>query len=365
MSVGLARARGWRLEQGAGGLEKGEWPQRDTGEEALTADDRTKDERVPEIDGESPPMRALVQRMLTVAADADVTVLILGESGTGKERVARAVHRASPRHRAPFVVVNCAGLTATLAEDELFGHVRGAFTGAIGDQPGPFERASGGTLFLDEVGDLAPDLQMKLLRALQERTVQRLGGGREVPFDVRVIAATNVDLARATAEGRFRLDLYYRLKVYELCIPPLRERGGGDVEALAQAIVRRHALRRARRAPAIEPAVVARLARHNWPGNVRELENTLECAIVAAAGEPVLRAAHLPEGFDREIGPRPAQADGLQPRSPPRVLPPAEEIRTALERHDGRRGRSADELGLSRHQLYRLMVRYTVRWPPR
>ncbi len=166
------------------------------------------DDSFPEIDGASTEIRTLKQHMLSVARDPDVTVLIVGESGTGKERVARAIHRLSPRSHAPFVVVDCASLSATLVEDELFGHVRGAFTGAIRDQAGPFERARGGTVLLDEVGDLTPDLQMKLLRALQARTVQRLGGGSETTFDVRVIASTNVDLAVARARGRFREDLY-------------------------------------------------------------------------------------------------------------------------------------------------------------
>src|SRR5437660_12449824 len=162
------------------------------------------DDRFPEIDGTSHEIRSLKRHMLGVARDADITVLILGESGTGKERVARAIHRASPRCRAPFIVVNCAGLAPTLVEDELFGHVRGAFTGAVDSRPGPFERASGGTVLLDEVGDLTPDVQMKLLRALQQRTVPRLGGTHETSFDVRIIAATNVDLEAALARGRFR-----------------------------------------------------------------------------------------------------------------------------------------------------------------
>src|SRR5262245_34166754 len=184
--------------------------------------------------------------MLRVAADAYVTVLILGESGTGKERVARAIHRASARSRAPFVVVNCAGLSPSLVEDELFGHVRGAFTGAVADQPGPFERANEGTVFLDEVGELTPDLQMKLLRTIQQRTVQRLGGARETPFDVRLLAATNVDVTRAVSQGRFRQDLYFRLKVYELRVPPLRQRGAAHLRQLVGMILGRLGARRRR-----------------------------------------------------------------------------------------------------------------------
>ena len=200
-------------------------------------------------------MRRLKQHMLRVARDSDVTVLLLGESGTGKERIARAIHRRSPRHARPFVVVDCAGISATLVEDELFGHVRGAFTGAVADRPGPFERADGGTIFLDEVGDLGPDLQMKLLRTLQQRTVQRLGGRRETAVDVRVIAATNVDLAVARARGRFREDLYYRLNVYGLRVPPLRARGPGDIRALARAILLRLTERRRREAVVVNEEV--------------------------------------------------------------------------------------------------------------
>jgi transcriptional regulator with PAS, ATPase and Fis domain len=289
--------------------------------------------------------------MLQVARDPDVTVLLLGESGTGKERVARAIHRRSPRHAAPFVVVNCAGLSPTLVEDELFGHVRGAFTGAIADRAGPFERANGGTVFLDEVGDLGLDLQMKLLRSLQQRTVQRLGSRQETPFDVRVIAATNVDLALAKARGRFREDLYYRLKVYELRIPALRKRGLDDIRELARAILLRLAERRGRGAPAVSDDVMELFARCRWPGNVRELENTLERMMVAAAGEGVLTREHLPDDFGSSAG-RPEATDRL---------PSPEEAHGALERYGHHRQRAAAALGVSRHQLYRLLKQFAVR----
>jgi transcriptional regulator with GAF, ATPase, and Fis domain len=307
----------------------------------------------PEIDGTSGVIRRLKTRMRFAAADPDVTVLILGESGTGKERVARAIHRASPRGRAPFVVINCAGLSATLIEDELFGHVRGAFTGAVADRPGPFERAAGGTVFLDEIGDLAPELQMKLLRALQERTVQRLGARDETAIDVRVVAATNVDLARAVAAGRFREDLYYRLRVYELIVPPLRRRGAGDLRALAIAIVDRFAERRHRRPPPIEPAVFDRLLRHTWPGNVRELENALECMIVDAVDDVVLRTRHLPD----DVGAASLSRDEA-------ALPPVADLVSALERHEWKTVRTAKALGISRHQLHRLLTRHGIRRPP-
>jgi len=314
-----------------------------------------------EIDGSSPAVRQLRRRMLRVARDANITVLIVGESGTGKERIAHAIHRASPRQRAPFVVVNCAGLSASLAEDELFGHVRGAFTGAVDDRPGPFERASGGTLFLDEVGELSPDLQRKLLRALQERTVQRLGGKHETSFDLRVIAATNVDLALARAQGRFREDLYYRLKVYELRVPPLRRRGAADIRELAGAILRRFGERR-KGTPVrltLAPEALDLLVRYSWPGNVRELENTLEYMAVEADGGSWLTPEHLPDDFGRvdPHGPEPPRVRGLACVRPRRALPAAADVRAAVERHGGRPGRAAAELGLSRHQLYRLLKR--------
>jgi transcriptional regulator with GAF, ATPase, and Fis domain len=308
----------------------------------------------PEIDGSSTAIRALKRDMRSIARDPDVTALLVGESGTGKERVAHAIHRASPRAAAPFVVIDCAGMSATLAEDTLFGHVRGAFTGAIDDRAGPFERAHGGTVLLDEIGDLPVELQMKLLRAIQSRTIQRLGGRQDTAFDVRIIAATNVDLAAAVARGAFRADLYYRLKVYEVGVPPLRRRGADDIRALAAAILRRLADRRRRAPPAVDPEVEDSLIRHGWPGNVRELENVLERMLVAAGGEPVLRARHLPRGF-RGGGPALPAARG--------DLLTADGIREALLRNGFSCRRTAADLGLSRHQLYRLGKRHGIRGP--
>jgi two-component system, NtrC family, response regulator HydG len=309
----------------------------------------------PEIHGHSPTVRRLKEHMLRVARDPDISVLIVGESGTGKERVARAIHRASPRHSRSFVVVNCAGLAPSLVEDELFGHARGAFTGAVADRAGPFERAAGGTVFLDEVGDLAPDLQMKLLRALQERTVQRLGGKHETSFDVRVIAATNVDLEAAVQRGVFRLDLYYRLKVYPLRVPSLRERGPDDVADLADAFLAAFARRRQRGARRFAPEVLELFGRCAWRGNVRELENTIECMVVAAGADEELTLEHLPDGFQG------GAAVHLQPPGRSRALPERDDIAKALEHNGFHCDRTSRELGLSRHQLYRLIKRYGLR----
>ena len=292
------------------------------------------------------------QHMACVARDPDVTVLILGESGTGKERVARAIHCASPRSQDPFVVVDCAGLAATLAEDELFGHVRGAFTGAIHDLAGPFERADGGTVLLDEIGELTLDMQIKLLRALQSRSVQRLGSRQETSFDVRIIASTNVDLALAKARGRFREDLYYRLKVYVIRVPALRLRGPADIRALAATILGRFASRRRRSPPALDSEAIDLLVHHRWPGNVRELENTLERMLVSAGADPVLTPRHLPEDFG---------ATAPLAVANPQRLPSAAEIRAALQRNGAKCARTATELGLSRHQLYRLLKRHGIR----
>jgi two-component system, NtrC family, response regulator HydG len=312
------------------------------------------DDTFPEIDGTSGAVGRLKAHMACVARDPDITVLIAGESGTGKERVARAIHRASPRSALPLVVIDCAGLAATLVEDQLFGHIRGAFTGAVDDQMSPFERADGGTILLDEVGDLSLDLQMKLLRTIQARMIQRLGSRRETPFDVRVIASTNVDLAVATAHGRFRQDLYYRLRVYEITVPPLRDRGVADIAALTTAILARLSQRRRRPPPSLDREAFEALTRHDWPGNVRELENTLERMLVAAAHDTILGVRHMPEGF----APRSRRTTSA---GAPRVWPSPAEALEALARNGARFGRTAADLGLSRHQLYRMLKRHGLR----
>jgi Nif-specific regulatory protein len=235
--------------------------------------------------GRSRPMRALFDRIARVAR-TESTILIRGESGTGKELVARAAHRNSARADRPFVAINCAAITESLLESELFGHEKGAFTGAIGQKKGKLELADGGTLFLDEIGELPLPLQAKLLRALQEREFERVGGTRPVRVDFRLIAATNRDLEGAVRAGTFRQDLFYRLNVVTLALPPLRDRKE-DVALLAEYFVRKHAPRCGRRVRGIAPSALARLEKHQWPGNVRELENVIEQALALGACEDV------------------------------------------------------------------------------
>jgi len=236
-----------------------------------------------------------MERFIARVAPTGSTVLIRGESGTGKELVARAIHRNSPRRDRAFVAVNCAAITDTLLESEFFGHEKGAFTGAVGQQKGKIETADGGTLFLDEVGELAASLQAKLLRVLQEREFERVGGTRPIHVDVRVIAATNRDLKAAIQAGSFRQDLYYRLNVVSLSTPPLRQRRE-DIPLLASHFTRMHARKAQRHVQGVSQAALAHLMQYEWPGNIRELENALERAVVLGSTEWV-----LPEDLPEEL----------------------------------------------------------------
>ncbi len=244
------------------------------------------------IVGESPATRKLLQLVARVAP-RDTSVLVLGESGTGKELVARALHRLSPRADKPFIAINCAALTDTLLESELFGHEKGAFTGALALKKGKLEMGEGGTVFLDEIGDLAPALQAKLLRVLQQREFERVGGTRTLKLDVRVIAATNRDLAGEARSGAFREDLYHRLNVVALRVPPLRERPE-DVLPLARYFLDRAGARCRRPVAGISPEAERHLVAYAWPGNVRELENAIERAVVLGQSEELL-PEDLPE----------------------------------------------------------------------
>jgi DNA-binding NtrC family response regulator len=238
-----------------------------------------------ELTGQSEVMRGVYQ-IIDAVAPSSASVLILGESGTGKELVARAMHQKSERSKGPFFALNCAALPKEILENELFGHEKGAFTGSTNEKPGAFEMASGGTLFLDEVAEMAPDIQVKLLRALETRTVRRLGGKKEIPVDIRVVAATNKDLQKAISEGELREDLYYRLAVVEIYLPPLRERAD-DIQLLANEFLARYASQNGKHITGFSDEAWDWVLSYHWPGNVRELKNAVERAVIMARGEKI------------------------------------------------------------------------------
>jgi two-component system response regulator HydG len=238
-----------------------------------------------ELTGQSDAMRNMY-RVIDAVAPSTASVLILGESGTGKELVARALHQKSERAKGPFFALNCAALPKDILENELFGHEKGAFTGSTNEKPGAFEMADGGTLFLDEVAEMAPDIQVKLLRALESRTVRRLGGKKEISVDIRVLAATNKDLQKALEESELREDLYYRLAVVEIFIPPLRERMG-DLKLLATEFLARFSEQNGKRLTGFDEAAMEWILSYNWPGNVRELKNAVERAVIMSHGSTI------------------------------------------------------------------------------
>ena len=319
-----------------------------------------------EIIGKTPRIRRIFD-LVDVVKETDSTVLITGESGTGKGLFARAIHDLSPRREAPFVKVNCAALTETLLESELFGHVKGAFTGAIADKVGRFEAADGGTIFLDEIGDISPAVQVKLLRVLQEREVERVGSSKTQSADVRVIAATNRDLREAMRAGQFREDLFYRLNVIPIVVPPLRERRE-DIPLLADHILKRLRSRGLDRVRAVSPEAMRCLMDYSWPGNVRELENVLERGAVCSRGT-VLAVDDLAEELTESVRPRQAEEASGAPRKAPAPVSPEgapgadrtaaqrEAIVRALEEHRWNRGEAAAALGMDRSTLWRKMKR--------
>jgi Nif-specific regulatory protein len=303
--------------------------------------------------GESPVMRDVYRRVGRVAP-TDSTVLITGESGTGKELVARAIHRNSPRAGKPFVAINCAAITETLLESELFGHERGAFTGAVAQKKGKLETAEGGTVFLDEIGELSPGLQAKLLRVLQDREFDRVGGTKPVRVDFRLVAATNRDLEKAIAAGLFRRDLYYRLNVVSLALPPLRERRD-DIPRLASWFIRRHAGKGHRPISGFSGEAEACLMAYDWPGNVRELENAVEHAVVLGLDTLILRE-DLPDAV-AEAGLSPAAAvDPATARFHDAVKQTKKDlIVRAVEEAGGNYNAAARLLGLHPNYLHRLI----------
>jgi DNA-binding NtrC family response regulator len=299
------------------------------------------------IIGQSAPMHEVFETIKQVAPTR-ATVLIQGESGTGKELVARAIHQLSPRSRGPFVAVHCAALSHALLESELFGHEKGAFTGASERRRGRFELADGGTLFLDEVGEIDPAIQVKILRVLEERRFERVGGQETLDVDVRMVAATNRDLRAMVGEGRFREDLYFRLYVVAITLPPLRDRSG-DVPMLVQHYLRQFAEENGKMIEGLSPEALEALAAYPWPGNVRELRNAVERMVVLS------RSARL--GI-RDVPAQIREAAGGRPGLPVRgglSLAESERqmIARALRLHDGNRTRAAAELGISRRTLHR------------
>ncbi|HVE71951.1 MAG TPA: sigma-54 dependent transcriptional regulator, partial [Thermoanaerobaculia bacterium] len=245
-----------------------------------------------ELTGQSEVMRE-VYKIIEAVAASTASVLILGESGTGKELVARAIHQKSERVRGPFFALNCAALPKEILENELFGHEKGAFTGSTNEKQGAFELASGGTLFFDEVAEMSPDIQVKLLRALETRAVRRLGGKKEIPVDIRVVAATNRDVQKAVAEGDLREDLYYRLAVVDISLPPLRERAN-DIHLLADEFLERFATQNGKQVAAIEDAAWDWILSYHWPGNVRELKNAIERAVIMSRAPKITLADIMP-----------------------------------------------------------------------
>ena len=327
---------------------------RSLAEENRTLRERLGEAGAGELIGRSRPMEEL-RNFLAVVGDSQAAVLIQGESGTGKELAARAIHRTSSRREGPFVSLNCGALPAQLLESELFGYEKGAFTGAAGAKPGQFELAHAGTIFLDEIGECSPELQVRLLRVLQEKEVQRLGGTRRVPTDFRLVAATNRNLADEIKAGRFREDLFYRINVIAVTVPPLRERQE-DIPLLAASFLERFARRESKVFEGISGAALERLSAHDWPGNVRELENAIERGVVVGRG-PLLEAADLPPQL------RPAVACEepaiyLAGRDLPLAEVEKAVIAAAMTRHGGNKSQAARALGISRKLLYSKLREY-------
>lgn len=313
------------------------------------AEEERRDTGFDTIVGRSTALRATLDQARRVATHRDVTVLIGGETGTGKELLARALHYHSPRASGPFVEINCAAIPANLLESELFGHEKGAFTGAVASKPGLFEMANGGTLFLDEVGNLPLELQAKLLRALETREIRRVGGQQSRRIDVRLLSATHIELADAVSQGQFREDLFYRLNVIALKLPPLRDRDD-DIELLAETFASRLSAANSLPEPALTPEVRSALRAHTWPGNVRELRNAIERALVLSPPGTLqleeLRLGRQPGAAATEGGlPFPADLGTIIRAAATRML----------EETGGNKSEAARRLGISRPRLQRIL----------
>ncbi|MDI6854651.1 MAG: sigma 54-interacting transcriptional regulator [Deltaproteobacteria bacterium] len=319
-------------------------------------DQKLEDHVFADIVGVSPRMQEIIHTLPIIAA-SDSNVLIQGESGTGKELVARAIHLHSSRKKGPFVAVNCSAIPETLIESELFGHERGAFTGAIASKPGRFELAKGGTLFLDEIGDLKPELQVKLLRVLEEKAFMRVGGTRKIPMEARIVAATNVNLKEAMRRGKFRDDLYYRLFTVPIYLPPLREKRE-DIPILVKYMLEKLNRKFNKRVKGVDPKVMKLFCRHPWPGNVRELQHVLEYCFVFAKGAFITQR-HLPRLESAWVGRELELPTGDESMSPLETLE-KRTILTALEMAQGNKQETAKMLKISRSKLWRKMRLYQI-----
>lgn len=318
--------------------------------------------RLGKIIGKSPAMLEVYKTVARVAPTKSA-VLILGESGTGKELIARAIHEHSPRASCPFVAVDCGALTETILESELFGHMRGAFTGAVADKKGVFEEAQGGTCFLDEIGGISPNMQARLLRVLQEHEIRRVGGKEWIPVDVRVVAATNQNLAEAVTRGQFRQDLYYRLDVVAVPLPPLRQRTD-DIPLLAQHFLRHYSQESEKPVSAISDKAMELLCSYRWPGNIRELEHAIEQA-VALSYQPVL----MPDDLPHEVREQRTHRFPSTPASAAQFnfpdTPSLEEVKKrylghVLQLTEGNVSATARILNVDRRSLYRMLARYKI-----
>ena len=315
------------------------------------------------IVGSSSAMRKVYDQIEKVL-ESEITVFIAGESGTGKELVAKAIHYASLRSDGPFIDVNCAAIPEGLQESELFGHEKGAFTGAVATHPGKFEQASKGTIFLDEVGEMSPSAQARLLRVLQERVLQRVGGTETIELDVRVISASNRDLAQMVSDGSFRQDLFYRLVVFPIALPPLRDRRE-DIPMLVEHFLEKYARDAGKRVTRVEPRAMHALSEHGWPGNVRELENVIHRTLLVSAGLE-LTLDDLPPSIaagDGVPGPAAAPSSGAPAGGSGKSLEELEReaIVRAMEHNRGNLSDVARELGIGRSTLYRKLEQYGLR----
>ncbi len=314
------------------------------------------------IVGSSAAMRKVYDQVEKVL-ESEITVFIAGESGTGKELVAKAIHCASLRSDGPFIDVNCAAIPEGLQESELFGHEKGAFTGALATHPGKFEQAAGGTIFLDEIGEMSPSAQARLLRVLQERVLQRVGGTETIALNVRVISASNRDLAQMVEEGSFRQDLFYRLVVFPITLPPLRDRRE-DIPLLVEHFLEKHARDAGKKVTRVEPMAMEALASHGWPGNVRELENVVHRTLLVVAGLE-LKLDDLPANIIAAGGPSPSPQTPVSTATAggPKSLEDLERdaIVSAMETNRGNLSDVARQLGIGRSTLYRKLEQYGLR----